>query len=71
MNSYEIVIEFKEKHSRTWRDKPDWFWFICLIEEVIELGLALLGLHRHSPEYEMAQISSICMNWMEKRERSA
>ena len=67
MSALEMVIEQRDKHAETWRDKPDWFWFVSLMEEIIELGLALVGQHNHSPEHEMAQISSICINWIDKR----
>lgn len=63
----KIVLDLKYKHCKTWRDKPDWYWFMQLMEEVFELALSLLGLHRHGPDIELAQIASIAMNFMEKR----
>lgn len=68
MSVEESVIKLKREHKQTWRDKPDWFWLLGLLEEVWELALALVGLHRHSPEVELRQISAIAMNWLEKRE---
>ena len=61
------VLSLKRVHKNTWTDKPSAFWFFGLLEEVVELGLSLLGLHRHAPEYELKQISSIALNWMEMR----
>ena len=61
------VIELKHKHAETWRYKPDWFWLLSLVEEVIELSLALIGWHSGPVEWELLQISAICMNWIEKR----
>lgn len=61
-----------DKHSqaKTWQDKPDWFWLVSLLEEVGELALALIGLHRHTPEVELTQIAGICINWIEKRSKN-
>lgn len=67
MKAEEEVVKLKLKHQRTWRDKPDWFWLLGLLEEVCELSLSLIGLHRHSPEIELRQIAAIAMNWLEKR----
>ena len=67
MNAEESIIKFKREHERTWRGKPDWYWFVGLIKEVWELGLSLIGLHHHPPEVELRQISAITMNWLEKR----
>ncbi len=58
------AIHWKRKALHT---RPDWRWYLGLLEEVIELGLSLLGLHHHTPESEMCQIASICGNWMWKR----
>ncbi len=37
------------------------------MEEVIELSLALVHLHRHTPDLELKQIASICIGWMDCR----
>ena len=63
----ESVMELAAFHHETWRDKSDWFWFLRLLMETIELGSSLLGLHRRAPERKMCQIASICINWMWKR----
>ena len=64
------VMQLKEEHCQksTWRDKPDSYWLARLMEEVGELASSLVGHHQHDPNWELAQISAICMNWLEKRE---
>lgn len=62
------VLKLKEQHKGTWRNKPSWFWYLSLFEEIIELTFALVGLHRHSPDTELAQIAAIALNWLELRE---
>ena len=59
------VVELKAHHSQTWRDKPQWFWAIALLEEVIELLMALIGFHRGPVKWELMQIAAIAMNWLE------
>ena len=66
-DAVEHILNLKHKHRNTWRDKSDWYWFRGLCEEVIELGLSLLRLHRGPTNWELAQISAIAMNWMEMR----
>ena len=61
------VSLLKEYHKHTWRDKPQWYWMLRLLEEVVELGLSLVGLHRGPPAWELYQIASICLNWIEYR----
>lgn len=67
MNVEMQVIELRRKHQTTWRDKSDWFWLMGLWEEVLELTFSMLGLHRGPIDWELTQISAICMNWLEKR----
>lgn len=62
----DLVIELKRTHQTTWRDKGNLFWLLGLLEEIWELLLSLLKLHRHEPKWELRQISSIAMNWLEK-----
>ncbi len=71
MNEIDQVVALKQKHQHTWQDKPNWFWLLSLLEEVGELVLSLVGLHRHSPEVELRQIASIAINWLEKRNSKA
>jgi hypothetical protein len=63
----DSIADLKLEHERTWRDRPDWYWCLGLLEEVVELILSLIGLHRHKPDYELRQISSIAANWIDKR----
>ena len=62
------VIELKRQHTNTWRNHGQVKWTLGLLEEVSELLLALVGLHHHSPDWEMRQIATIAMNWLERRE---
>ena len=61
------VLDLKKKHVKTWREEPDNYWVVRLFEEVGELASALVNRHEHTPELELAQISAICLNWLEKR----
>lgn len=61
------VIELKNKHKLTWRNKPQWCWMLGLLEEVIELIGSLIGIHKGPTNWELTQISAICMNWIEYR----
>lgn len=56
------TLQLKRIHNSTWADKPDWYWFTGLIEEVVELTLTLIGLHKGPVEWELLQIASIAMN---------
>lgn len=62
------VVNLKNKHADTWRNRPETYWFQCLMDEVEELADALIGIHEHPPETELMQIASICLNWLEMRE---
>jgi len=62
------IQELVDYYGQTWKDKSQLFWFVSLLEEVIELGLSLLGLHKDTPEYEIAQIASIAINWKKHRQ---
>lgn len=61
----ELVVRHRRKYVTHWRTRGNLFWFIRLVEEVIELGLALAGLHKDEPRHELKQIGSICINWIE------
>lgn len=56
-------------HVDTWSGRLDCYWFYRLCQEVGELGSSLAEDHEHSPEYEIAQIASICINWLIRKER--
>jgi len=62
------ALELKRQHTNTWRNHGQVKWTLGLLEEVAELLLALVGLHHHSPDWELRQIATIAMNWLERRE---
>ena len=66
--SIVYVLRLKREHLDTWRDRPDSYWFMRLSQEVGELGGSLVGDHPHPPEWELMQIASICLNWLDKIE---
>lgn len=57
-----------KKHNKTWRNKPETYWFQRLVCEVGELGGSLAGEHKHLPDWELTQIAAICINWLKMRE---
>jgi lipid-A-disaccharide synthase-like uncharacterized protein len=63
------TVRLMEEHKATWRNKPEWFWFLSLLEEVFELLGALIGWHKDPVKWELMQIAAICMNWIDMRER--
>ena len=69
-----MIWNVAESHLDTWDGKPQLYWFCGLLREVSELGLALLGKHRHPGPHpdtvgdELAQIGSISMNWLREKE---
>ena len=63
------VAYLVREHWSTWRDKDDCYWLVQLVEEVGELAQSLVGEHEHEPELELAQIASICVNWLTMRQR--
>ncbi len=67
----EATLALKEDHADRWRDRSSAYWFWRLLSEFVELFLALLGLHKDKPEWEMMQIATICLNWLEYREESS
>jgi hypothetical protein len=70
-NQLDSVPLLKEAHRTTWRGKDQHYWFARLVQEVGELGSALVGDHHHSPDEELAEIISICLNWQEMRAQIA
>ena len=68
ISTVDFVLGLKESHRKTWRKEPQRKWVFGLLEEVWELLLSLIGLHEGPPDWELAQIAAICMNWMEMRE---
>ena len=73
MASSKKVIQQLANHvnlrASLWQDKDDHYWFERLVEEVGELGASLTGDHPHTPDSELAQIVSISINWLLKRDR--
>jgi len=61
----KVVLELKRQYSGYAWDQGNGRWLYRLVEEVVELALALLHLHRHSASLELQQIASIAMNWLE------
>ena len=64
----DAIANYTELHKGYWRDKPQWYWMGKLLGEVLELFFSLLGLHKHTPEFELRQIASICANWLDYRD---
>ena len=63
----EAIKVLKHQHRDTWRDRGQLKWAFGLLEEVAELMLSLVGLHRGPPEWELQQIAAIAWNWLEMR----
>ena len=63
----ELVIRRKRRYKSYWRDASDWYWLWRLLQEMLELVGVLLGIHDDPVSHKLAQIASICINWMEKR----
>ena len=62
------VIALSRQHSKTWRDEDDPYWLSRLMEEVGELAGALVGNHEGPVTWELQQIATICINWLDKLE---
>lgn len=63
------TIRMQQKYKDHWREKNDWYWFWKLAQEFLALGWNVAGFHRDgSPRWELMQIASICMNWMQLHE---
>jgi hypothetical protein len=63
----DSVVALKVAHKSTWRDKPESYWFARLSQELGELGGSLVGDHEGPIEWELTQIASICLNWLDMR----
>ena len=66
-NPLQNVIGLRDEHAQTWRNMPEDYWYSRLVQEVIELGLAMDGRHIDTPDWELTQIAAICLNWLEMR----
>lgn len=62
-----FVIALKQQYAEKWRDKPESYWLMRLIQEIGELASALANDHEHTPDHELEQIASITLNWLEMR----
>ena len=67
-NVAQEVLLLKQEHRKTWRDRPQWYWWWRFCLEWIELSLALVKLHKDSPDWELRQLASIAINWLEMRD---
>lgn len=66
-----MVRDLQALTSHVDRDKGDDWWFMMLAEEIGELAGALRDQHEDPPEWELMQIASIALNWLEKRGATA
>lgn len=64
----DVTQYVAKMHAEKWRDLDDRVWFRKLCDEVLELAPALDNLHEHGVEWELMQIASICVNWLNKRQ---
>jgi hypothetical protein len=55
------------RYRSYWLDKSDEYWMLRLNQEVNELVSSMFGVHDDTPEHELLQIASICINWLVKR----
>lgn len=63
------TIRMQQKYKDHWREKGDWYWFWKLSQEIMALAWNVAGFHRDgSPRWELMQIASICLNWMQLHE---
>lgn len=61
-----VLKRFEDNRER-WQDRDDHYWFERLSQEVGELGSSICGNHDDPPDWELAQIASIALNWLMKR----
>lgn len=66
-NVEKEVIRLRREHLNTWRGEEEDRWRKGIAEAYLDLYLALEGSPHHVVEKELAQIASICINWIEKR----
>ena len=58
----------------TWHDMPEVYWLGRLMQEVSDVAVAMAGEGEHaapslhSVDFELKQIASICINWLEMRQ---
>lgn len=59
---------YRKYYQEYWRDRSQWYWLGRLWQEVWELTLSMLGVHKDPVDLELAQINGICANWLEMRD---
>ena len=66
-----LALQMRHRYRSHWRDRSELFWLSRLMQEVGELSAALTDNHDDSPDHELLQIASICLNWLDKRSAGA
>lgn len=66
-DAIQLISDKAKEHCETWRDQPEGYWLARLMQEVGEAASSLIGDHEHPLEWELIQIASICVNWLEMR----
>lgn len=70
MDVTQEVIYLKIKYKDQWRDMPESYWLMRLMQELGELASSLANDHEDSPDHELKQIASIALNWLEMRNKT-
>ena len=65
--SLAAVIELVKIHRYVRRHEAEDVWLAGLAEEFAELASALAGIHYDSPDWELLEIASIALNWLDYR----
>ena len=60
---HDVTVRYQEH----WRKQPDRFWMRKLNDETSELRRSLKQRHGDTPDLELIQIASTCLNWLDKR----
>ena len=63
----KILLDYKRRFRDYWRDEPENYWFMRLMQEIGELADTFTGETQDDRAHELRQIASICMNWLENR----
>ena len=61
-----VAIALKKRFAGAWLDRSDYYWFARLVQEVGELGGSIAGDCEDPLEWELAQIASLALNWLDK-----
>jgi len=57
------ALKYANKYKDKWQNKSTFYWVMRLLQEVIELIGALIGIHKDDPKHELNQIASIAINF--------